>query len=88
MSKKKKNKKVQHPYPSMVKLSPSREEFLANYELKQELVEQAKSDNRGWLERWFDRHNHKMEFMRTLFGLLTLGLQAVIIAKLFGFLEF
>ena len=75
------NKKV-------VTLSPSREEFLANYELKQELVEKAKIDKRGWLERWFDRHNHKMEFMRTLFGLLTLGLQAIIIAKLFGFLEF
>jgi len=38
---------------------------------------------RSKLERWFDRHNHKMEFLRTFFGLLTLGLQAVILLKLF-----
>jgi len=67
-----------------IKLSPAKEEFLANYELKQELVEKAKADKRSRLERWFDRHNHKMEFMRTLFGLLTLALQGVIIVKLFG----
>ena len=41
---------------------------------------------RSRLERWFDRHNHKMEFLRTLFGLLTLGLQAVILLKLFQFI--
>jgi hypothetical protein len=36
------------------------------------------------IERWFDRHNHKMEFLRTLFGLFTIALQLVILAKLFG----
>jgi hypothetical protein len=41
---------------------------------------------RSKLERWFDRHNHKMEFLRTFFGLLTLGLQAVILLKLFQFI--
>ena len=35
-------------------------------------------------ERFFDRHNHKMEFLRTLFGLITISLQIVILAKIFG----
>jgi len=37
-------------------------------------------------ERFLDRHNHKMEFLRTLFGLITISLQLVILAKLFGFM--
>jgi hypothetical protein len=36
------------------------------------------------VERFFDRHNHKMEFLRTLFGLTTIALQLVILAKIFG----
>ena len=35
-------------------------------------------------ERFFDRHNHKMEFLRTLFGFVTITLQIVILAKIFG----
>ena len=35
-------------------------------------------------ERFLDRHNHKMEFLRTLFGLTTIALQLVILAKIFG----
>ena len=38
------------------------------------------------VERFFDRHNHKMEFFRTFFGLLTITLQLVILAKIFGYL--
>jgi hypothetical protein len=38
------------------------------------------------IERFFDRHNHKMEFLRTLFGLVTITLQVVILAKIFGIL--
>jgi hypothetical protein len=41
---------------------------------------------RSGLERWLDRHNHKMEFLRTLFGLLTIGLQVVILLKIFNFI--
>ena len=37
-------------------------------------------------ERFLDRHNHKMEFLRTLFGLVTISLQIVILAKIFGLL--
>ena len=37
-------------------------------------------------ERFLDRHNHKMEFLRTLFGLTTIALQLVILAKIFGFM--
>ena len=38
------------------------------------------------VERYFDRHNHKMEFMRTFIGLLTITLQLVILAKIFGYM--
>lgn len=76
MSKDQKKKRMSKPRTI---LSPSREEFLATYEKNQ-----YGKFQRGWLERWFDRHNHKMEFLRTISGLLTLALQGVIIAKLFG----
>lgn len=36
------------------------------------------------VEHWFDRHNHKMEFLRTLFGGITIALQLVILAKVFN----
>jgi hypothetical protein len=36
------------------------------------------------VERLLDRHNHKMEFLRTLFGLITITLQIVILAKIFN----
>lgn len=36
------------------------------------------------IERLFDRHNHKMEFLRTLFAMITVSLQIVILGKLFG----
>jgi hypothetical protein len=35
-------------------------------------------------ERFLDRHNHKMEFLRTFFGFTTIALQVVILAKIFG----
>lgn len=41
---------------------------------------------RGRIERWFDRHNHKMEFLRTFFGLATIGLQIVILLKIFNYI--
>ena len=41
---------------------------------------------RDKFERWLDRHNHEMEFMRTFFGLLTIGLQVVILLKIFNFI--
>ena len=39
---------------------------------------------RGRFEHWLDRHNHEMEFLRTLFGLATLSLQALILVKIFN----
>ena len=47
--------------------------------------EERKDTGPAWwrLERWFDRHNHKMEFIRTLFGAMTVILQIVIICKIF-----
>ena len=67
-----------------IKLSPSREEMLAKHELKSEIVEELRKKNRSRLELWFDKHNHKMEFLRTLFGMVTVALQLVILGKLFG----
>jgi len=34
------------------------------------------------IERFFDRHNHLMEFIRTILALLVLTLQLYIISKL------
>ena len=67
-----------------IKLSPTREEMLAKQELKSEVVETLKKQNRSCLELWFDKHNHKMEFLRTFFALLTVSLQGIILAKLFN----
>jgi hypothetical protein len=34
------------------------------------------------IERFFDRHNHLMEFIRTILALLVLSLQLYILSKL------
>ena len=39
---------------------------------------------RNKIERWLDRHNHLMEFMRTLLAITTVLLQLYIIMKLTG----
>ena len=36
------------------------------------------------IERWLDRYNHIMEFMRTILALTTIALQLYIISKLTG----
>ena len=36
------------------------------------------------IERHFDKYNHFMEFIRTITGLTVLGLQTIILLKLFG----
>ena len=36
------------------------------------------------IERWLDRYNHIMEFIRTILALTTIGLQLYIIIKLTG----
>lgn len=41
----------------------------------------------SWIRRIefkLDRYNHVMEFMRTFLALCTLGLQIIILCKLFG----
>ena len=37
---------------------------------------------RNWFERFLDRHNHFMEFMRTLIGIVTVTLQLIILYRL------
>ena len=71
MSKKKKKK---------IKLSPAREAFIEQVRFADEIRQTKRSPS----ELWFDKHNHKMEFLRTLFGLITIGLQLVILGKLFN----
>jgi hypothetical protein len=34
------------------------------------------------VERFFDRHNHLMEFIRTIFALITITLQLVILSRI------
>ena len=36
------------------------------------------------IERWLDRYNHIMEFIRTILALTTIALQLYIISKLTG----
>jgi len=67
-----------------IKLSPTREEMLTKLEAKSAAVEELKKQNRSRMELWFDKHNHKMEFLRTFFGLVTIGLQLVILCKIFN----
>lgn len=42
-----------------------------------------KHQPRTRLEAFLDLHNHKMEFLRTFFGLMAFILQLVILAKVF-----
>ena len=39
---------------------------------------------RNKIERFLDRYNHIMEFTRTIFALITLSLQLIIIYRLFS----
>jgi len=41
------------------------------------------SKKRNNIERWLDRHNHTMEFIRTLVAITVLLLQVVILIRLF-----
>ena len=41
------------------------------------------SKKRNNIERWLDRHNHTMEFIRTLAAITVLLLQVVILIRLF-----
>ena len=41
------------------------------------------SNKRNRIERWLDRHNHTMEFIRTLVAITVLLLQVVILIRLF-----
>lgn len=44
----------------------------------------AKGKLRDCFELWVDHHNHKMEMVRTLTGLVGVILSCVIILKVFG----
>jgi hypothetical protein len=49
-------------------------------------IEESTHTKRGRVERWLDRHNHKMEFLRTLIGVVTISLQIIILLKIFNFI--
>ena len=57
----------------------SKKQFIPSY-----TSSQKPTKKRSRLERWFGRHNHKMEFLRTFFAFITVTLQVVILSKLFG----
>lgn len=51
---------------------------------RKKLQEQGKlRDN---FEIWIDKHNHKMEFLRTVTGMINLILSSIIILRVFGIL--
>lgn len=51
---------------------------------RKKLQEQGKlRDN---FEIWIDKHNHKMEFLRTVTGMINLILSSMIILRVFGIL--
>ena len=50
---------------------------------RQKVVIYNMSKKRNRIERWLDRHNHTMEFIRTLVVITVLLLQIVILIRLF-----
>jgi len=61
--------------------------------LKFEAEEKQESNGYSWFsnlmysfERWLDKHNHKMELLRTLASLTAAVLSGIVLAKLFGFI--
>lgn len=44
----------------------------------------AKKNKRGLMEKWLDKHNHKMELMRTLFSLIAALTGMLVFARIFG----
>jgi hypothetical protein len=38
---------------------------------------------RGFFEKWLDRHNHKMELMRTMFSFLAAATGSLVFLKVF-----
>ena len=47
----------------------------------QEVLIYSMSKNQNKIERWLNRHNHTMEFIRTLVAITILLLQAVILKR-------
>lgn len=43
-----------------------------------------KHPRKSKMELWLDDHNHEMEFVRTLVALMVLGLQIIILYKIFN----
>ena len=41
---------------------------------------------RGGFERWLDKHNHKMELMRTAFSLTAAVTGIFVLLKVFGYI--
>lgn len=46
-----------------------------------------KKYRRGSVEKWLDRHNHKMELMRTMFSLIAAVTGVFVFARIFGFIK-
>lgn len=53
-----------------------------SYRRRKKLEKQGKL--RDSFEIWVDRHNHKMELIRTLAGLMSLVISSVVMLKVFG----
>ena len=42
-----------------------------------------KKSKRDWLERELDKHNHKLELIRTILPIILLVMQTIIMIKIF-----
>ena len=52
------------------------------FEKRNRYMEKIVMGKRIKIERWLDRYNHIMEFVRTILALTTIALQLYIISKL------
>ena len=57
------------------------------YYIRRCAVEQQKTKKRGGIERWLNRHNHKMELLRTGGSVIAALTGICIFLKVFGLLS-
>ena len=78
----------------MARVKSLNTEFTKAYNKLEKYEEEEKLETNGYswfsnlmysFERWLDKHNHKMELLRTLSSFLAALFSALVLLKLFGF---
>ena len=52
-------------------------------EINEEVLEDL-LHNRSFIEMWLDKHNHKMELIRTVNGMIAATMSSLVALKVFG----